>query len=105
MNYSASNEDQQKIYKDKRLIELILPVNEIAHAAQKEKTIRHGHISLMHLWWSRKPLVIARAVILASMIRISDHQDINSPTITNILNDILNVIKWENNQQIGSVFY
>lgn len=105
MSQQTNDNDQQLIKFNKRLIELILPVNEIAYAAQKEKTIRHGHIALIHLWWSRKPLVISRAVILASIISISDQQDVNPESLLPLINDIIDMTEWESNQQIDSIFY
>lgn len=52
----------------KKLIEVAMPLNIIAEAAVREKSIRHGHPSTLHLWWSRKPLAAARAVIFASLV-------------------------------------
>src|SRR5215467_10531157 len=52
----------------KKLIEVALPLQVINEAAAREKSIRHGHPSTLHLWWSRKPLAAARAVIFAQMV-------------------------------------
>ena len=52
----------------KKLIEVALPLDKINAAAAREKSIRHGHPSTLHLWWSRKPLAAARAVIFAQMV-------------------------------------
>ena len=52
----------------KKLIEVALPLDDINTAAGKEKTIRHGHPSSLHLWWARRPLAAARAVIFAQMV-------------------------------------
>ena len=52
----------------KKLIEVALPLDAINAAARREKSIRHGHPSTLHLWWSRKPLAAARAVIFAQMV-------------------------------------
>ena len=52
----------------KKLIEVALPLDEINAAGAKEKSVRHGHPSTLHLWWSRKPLAVARAVIFAQMV-------------------------------------
>ena len=54
-------------YKPK-LIEVALPLAVINAEAAREKSIRHGHPSTLHLWWSRKPLAAARAVIWASLV-------------------------------------
>src|SRR5690349_15772536 len=61
----------------KKLIEVALPLEAINKASAREKSIRHGHPSTLHLWWSRKPLATARAVIFAQMVDDpSAHPDI-----------------------------
>ncbi|MGI8687654.1 MAG: DUF1156 domain-containing protein [Thermomicrobiales bacterium] len=52
----------------KKLIEVALPLEKINEASAREKSIRHGHPSTLHLWWSRKPLATARAVLFASLV-------------------------------------
>ena len=52
----------------KKLIEVALPLDAINTAAVREKSIRHGHPSTLHLWWARRPLAAARAVIFAQMV-------------------------------------
>lgn len=52
----------------RKLIEVALPLEAINKAAAKEKSIRHGHPSTIHLWWARRPLAAARAVIFAQMV-------------------------------------
>ena len=52
----------------KKLIEIALPLDAINAASQREKSIRHGHPSTLHLWWARRPLAAARAVIFAQMV-------------------------------------
>jgi putative DNA methylase len=52
----------------KKLIELALPLEAINTASAREKSIRHGHPSTLHLWWARRPLAAARAVIFAQMV-------------------------------------
>ena len=52
----------------KKLIEVALPLDAINKASAKEKSIRHGHPSTLHLWWARRPLAAARAVIFAQMV-------------------------------------
>ncbi len=52
----------------KKLIEVALPLDDINAAAAREKSIRHGHPSTLHLWWARRPLAAARAVIWASLV-------------------------------------
>lgn len=51
----------------KRLIEVDLPIKRISTHARREKSIRHGHISTLHIWWARRPLAACRAVICASL--------------------------------------
>lgn len=51
----------------KRLIEVELPIKRISAHARREKSIRHGHISTLHIWWARRPLAACRAVICAAL--------------------------------------
>lgn len=53
---------------DRRLIEDSLPLAQISEYSAKEKSIRHGHISTLHLWWARRPLAAARAATLAALL-------------------------------------
>lgn len=52
----------------KKLIEVALPLDAINVASAREKSIRHGHPSTLHLWWARRPLATARAVLFAQMV-------------------------------------
>lgn len=52
----------------KKLIEVALPLEDINEAGIREKSMRHGHPSTLHLWWARRPLAVARAVIFAQMV-------------------------------------
>ena len=52
----------------KKLIEVALPLDDINVASAREKSIRHGHPSTLHLWWARRPLATARAVLFAQMV-------------------------------------
>jgi putative DNA methylase len=52
----------------KKLIEVALPLDVINKASAREKSIRHGHPSTLHLWWARRPLATARAVIFGQMV-------------------------------------
>ncbi len=52
----------------RRLIEVDLPISRISEHARREKSIRHGHISTLHIWWARRPLAACRAVLLASAL-------------------------------------
>ena len=61
----------------KKLIEVALPLDAINKASAREKSIRQGHPSTLHLWWARRPLAAARAVIFAQMVDDpSSHPDI-----------------------------
>ncbi|MEE4356627.1 MAG: DUF1156 domain-containing protein, partial [Desulfococcaceae bacterium] len=51
----------------KRLIEVDLPIKRISEHARREKSIRHGHISTLHIWWARRPLAACRAVLCAAL--------------------------------------
>ncbi len=63
--------------KAKQLIEVTLPIKEISAESVRDKSIRHGHISTLHLWWARRPLPVCRAVIFASLV--PDPLDANCP--------------------------
>src|SRR6266496_5845624 len=52
----------------KKLIEVALPLEAINVASAREKSIRHGHPSTLHLWWARRPVAAARGVIFAQMV-------------------------------------
>ena len=52
----------------KKLIEVDLPLDDINYVSSREKSIRHGHPSTLHMWWARRPLAACRAVIFASMV-------------------------------------
>ena len=52
----------------KKLIEVALPLDAINAASAREKSIRHGHPSTLHLWWARRPLAAARAVLFAQLV-------------------------------------
>lgn len=54
--------------KAKKLIEIAMPIKEISAESVRDKSIRHGHISTLHLWWARRPLPVCRAVIFASLV-------------------------------------
>ena len=59
----------------KRLIEVALPLKEVSEQSAREKSIRHGHISTLHIWWARRPLAACRAAVLASLIPDPDDSE------------------------------
>jgi putative DNA methylase len=87
----------------KKLIEVALPLEAINAASAREKSIRHGHPSTLHLWWARRPLAAARAVIFAQMVDdpsswpdlfpTEKKQDKERQRLFRIIEDL---VKWEN---------
>lgn len=57
---------------DRRLIESRMPLKEISEQSAREKSIRHGHISTLHIWWARRPLAAARAAVFGTLVPDSD---------------------------------
>ena len=58
--------------KDRRLIESRLPLKEISKASTTERSIRHGHISTLHIWWARRPLAASRAAVFGTLVPDTD---------------------------------
>jgi putative DNA methylase len=65
----------------KKLIEVGLPLEAINRESSREKSIRHGHPSTLHLWWSRKPLATARAVLFAQLVDDPSSRTDEFPTV------------------------
>ena len=63
--------------KAKKLIEVALPIKEISAESVRDKSLRQGHISTLHLWWARRPLPVCRAIVFASLV--PDPLDENCP--------------------------
>jgi putative DNA methylase len=87
----------------KKLIEVALPLEAINKASAREKSIRHGHPSTLHLWWARRPLAAARAVIFAQMVDDpSAHPDLfptdkaQDKERKRLFKIIEELVKWEN---------
>ena len=87
----------------KKLIEVALPLEAINKASVREKSIRHGHPSTLHLWWARRPLAAARAVIFAQMVDDpSAHPDIfptekkQEKERQRLFDIIEKLVQWEN---------
>ncbi len=87
----------------KKLIEVALPLEEINKAAAREKSIRHGHPSTLHLWWARRPLAACRAVLFAQLVDDPSSHPEKFPTEEaqererkRLFGIIENLVKWEN---------
>jgi putative DNA methylase len=87
----------------KKLIEVALPLDAINAASVREKSIRHGHPSTLHLWWARRPLAAARAVIFAQMVDDpSSHSDLfpgekaQEKERQRLFKIIEDLVQWEN---------
>ena len=77
---------------DKCFIEESFPVKEVSVESAKEKNIRHGHISTLHIWWARRPLASSRATSYAALIPAP-----KTPEEWNTKrNFIIDLCKWEN---------
>ncbi|MCD6575081.1 DUF1156 domain-containing protein, partial [Candidatus Aerophobetes bacterium] len=78
--------------KDKRFIEESFPVKKISEISAKEKNIRHGHISTLHIWWARRPLASSRATSYAALIPATGNvEEWNAKR-----QFIIELSKWEN---------
>lgn len=64
---------------DRRLIEDFLPIQAISAEASREKSVRKGHISTLHLWWARRPLVACRAAVYGALVPASKFVPENGP--------------------------
>jgi putative DNA methylase len=95
----------------KKLIEVALPLDDINAASSKEKSIRHGHPSTLHMWFARRPLAAARAILFAQMVNDPGYErhlgrgvnkeraKVERERLFNIIRDL---VKWENtdNQEV-----
>src|SRR3954454_5648352 len=92
----------------KKLIEVALPLKAINEASAREKSIRHGHPSTLHLWWAQRPLAACRAVLFASLVDDPDSdpryrrpdgtldEDAAGLKRAELFNLIEELVKWEN---------
>lgn len=101
-NPKSKNENPKLTYR-KKLIEVALPLDAINKASAREKSIRHGHPSTLHLWWARRPLAACRAVLFSSLV--NDPEDdpmygISEDTAyterANLFSLIEDLVLWEN---------
>jgi putative DNA methylase len=87
----------------KKLIEVAIPLEAINAASAREKSIRHGHPSTLHLWWARRPLAACRAVLFAQLVDdpssdlenfpTQEAQEVERKRLFGIIEDL---VKWEN---------
>ncbi len=103
-----SNHAPFPIVAPKKLIEVAIPLDEINKASAREKSIRHGHPSTLHLWWARRPLAAARAVLFAQLVNDPSwkysEEELKKPqvkgAITKKRNELFQLIgqlvQWEN---------
>ncbi len=87
----------------RKLIEVALPLKEINDASKREKSIRHGHPSTLHIWWARRPLSAARAVLFAQLVDDPSSHPEEFPTDAaqtqereRLFEIIRELVKWEN---------
>lgn len=92
----------------KKLIEVALPLEAINAESAREKSIRHGHPSTLHLWWSRKPTATARAVIWGSLVDDPSNHPEQFPTLETqqqererLFGILTRLVKWENSNDEG----
>ncbi|OWJ81885.1 DUF1156 domain-containing protein [Haematobacter missouriensis] len=87
----------------KKLIEIAIPLEVINAASAREKSIRHGHPSTLHLWWARRPLAACRAVLFAQLVddpsshpdKFPTHEDQEAER-KRLFTIIEDLVKWEN---------
>ena len=87
----------------KKLIEVALPLEAINAEAAREKSIRHGHPSTLHLWWARRPLAAARAVIWSSLVddpsahpELYPTEEAQNAERQRLFGILEKLVKWEN---------
>ena len=87
----------------KKLIEVALPLEVINAEAAREKSIRHGHPSTLHLWWARRPLAAARAVIWSSLVddpsahsELYPTEEAQNAERQRLFGILEKLVKWEN---------
>ena len=87
----------------KKLIEVSMPLEAINAAAVREKAIRHGHPSTLHLWWARRPLAAARAVLFAQLVDdpsswtdLFPNEELQNQERQRLFRLIEELVRWEN---------
>ena len=93
----------EQVMTRKKLIEVALPLEAINAASAREKSIRHGHPSTLHLWWARRPLAAARAVLFGQMVddpssrpELFPTEEAQSQERERLFGIIEALVKWEN---------
>ena len=82
----------RKTTEDKRFIEVSFPIKEVGEESAREKTIRHSHISTLHIWWARRPLASSRTTNYAALIQTPK----NNKELENKKKFIVELSKWKN---------
>jgi putative DNA methylase len=97
----------------KKMIEVAIPLDAINRESAREKSIRHGHPSTLHLWWARRPLAACRAVIFTSLVDDPDSDPANRNTDGTINEEkasarrkelfqlVEDLVKWENTRNLS----
>ena len=85
---SVDKEDQVR---RKRLIEVAFPLEEVSAHSRREKNVRHGHISTLHIWWARRPLAACRAFIYASLVDDPE----NDAEREDLLKEVADLASWD----------
>ena len=93
----------EQVVTRKKLIEVSLPLEAINIASAREKSIRHGHPSTLHLWWARRPLAAARAVLFAQLVddpssrpELFPTEEAQAEERQRLFRIIEELVKWEN---------
>jgi putative DNA methylase len=94
----------------KKLIEVSLPLEAINAASAREKSIRHGHPSTLHLWWARRPLAAARAILFAqlvddpsSWVELYPTEEAQNAERKRLFRVIEDLVTWENSNNSGVI--
>src|SRR5688572_6063934 len=92
-----------RVVQKRKLIEVALPLEAINRESAREKSIRHGHPSTLHLWWARRPLAACRALLFTSLVDdpsahpeefpTEEAQEIERRRLFRIIEEL---VKWEN---------
>ena len=95
----------------KKLIEVALPLEDINREAAREKSIRHGHPSTLHMWWARRPLAAARAVLFGQLVddpsawpelwKTDEAQDQERERLFEIIREL---VKWQNSNDDKTIY-